>query len=305
MIAAARLTPGPGFRPINALSYYAMRLLPQATARRVIARGAASVVALLHPLRSLRAAAPPNGELCADEVVAGLRAEGCTTVEPMLTAAQIAEIHAFLRGKPVVASKGATYTLETVPDDVRRASYPLDVVLSAPHIVAMMNSKDVLDVAGRYLDCKPTISAVGLHWSLPSKTGECAVQVFHRDPDDWRFLKLFVYLTDVDEGAGPHEYVRGSHVHSGRLRSSRYADEEVLSRYGQTSLERVLGPAGTTFIADTWGIHKGRVAQTRPRLIFQVTYSILPVLKFEYRPVALPARSDIDSYTNRLLVAER
>jgi len=41
------------------------------------------------------------------------------------------------------------------------------------------------------------------------------------------------------------------------------------------SLERVLGPAGTTFIADTWGIHKGRAAQTRPRLNFQVTYSIL------------------------------
>ena len=303
MITAARLTPGPGFRPIRALFYCAMRLLPQASARRVIARVVASVVALLHPIRSMRAPAPPKREMRADRVVAALRAEGCTMVEPMLTAAQIADIHAFLRGRPIVTPKGGTYALESVPDDVRRTSYPLDVVLRAPHLVEMMNRKDVLDVAGRYLYCRPTISAVGLHWSLPSRTGECSVQVFHRDPDDWRFLKLFVYLTNVDEGAGPHEYVRGSHVHSGRVRSSRYEDEEVLSRYGQTSLERVLGPAGTTFIADTWGIHKGRVAQTRPRLNFQVTYSVLPVLKCEYHPVALPARSDIDSYTNRLLIA--
>ena len=302
MITAARFTPGPGFRPIKALFYYAMRLVPQATARRVIARGVARVVALLHPMRSMRAAAPPKGEMRVDRVVATLRAEGCTMLEPLLTAAQIADIHAFLRGRPVVTPKGV-YALETIPDDVRRTSYPLDVVLAAPHIVGMMNRKDVLDVAGRYLDCRPTISGIGLHWSLPSKTGESAVQVFHRDPDDWRFLKLFVYLTNVDEDAGPHEYVRGSHVHSGRVRSSRYEDEEVLSRYGQTSLERVLGPAGTAFIADTWGIHKGRAARTRPRLNFQVTYSILPVLKCEYHPVALPARGDIDSYTNRLLIA--
>jgi len=254
-------------------------------------------------MRSLRAAVTPAGGMSVPDVVAALRAEGCTMAEPMLSPAQIADVYKFLEKKPIVSPKGKVFTIDTVPDDVRRASYPLDVVLRAPHLVDVMNRKDVLDVAARYLDCRPTISGVGLHWSLPSKTGDCTVQVFHRDPDDWRFLKLFVYLTDVDEGAGPHEYIRGSHVHSGRLRSSPYQDEEVLSRYGASSVERVLGPAGTTFIADTWGIHKGRVAQTRRRLIFQVTYSILPVLKCEYRPVAIPRRADIDAYTNRLLIA--
>jgi len=37
--------------------------------------------------------------------------------------------------------------------------------------------------------------------------------------------------------------------------------------------------------------------------MLQVTYSILPVLKCEYRPVAIPRRADIDAYTNRLLIA--
>ena len=112
MITAARFTPGPGFRPIKALFYYAMRLVPQATARRVIARGVARVVALLHPMRSMRAAAPPKGEMRVDRVVATLRAEGCTMLEPLLTAAQIADIHAFLRGRPIVTPKGGTYALE-------------------------------------------------------------------------------------------------------------------------------------------------------------------------------------------------
>lgn len=37
-------------------------------------------------------------------------------------------------------------------------------------------------------------------------------QVFHRDEDDFKFLSLFVYLTDVDgDEDGPHGYLKGTH----------------------------------------------------------------------------------------------
>ena len=37
-------------------------------------------------------------------------------------------------------------------------------------------------------------------------------QLWHRDPaNDEHLLKVFVYLTDVDEGAGPFMYAAGTH----------------------------------------------------------------------------------------------
>jgi hypothetical protein len=38
------------------------------------------------------------------------------------------------------------------------------------------------------------------------------LQAFHRDSEDWRYLKILVYLSDVDDGAGPHVYLHGSHL---------------------------------------------------------------------------------------------
>ncbi len=53
-------------------------------------------------------------------------------------------------------------------------------------------------------------------WSFPTKTASeadlsRASFKFHFDLDDWRMLKFFFYLSDVDADAGPHVYVRGSH----------------------------------------------------------------------------------------------
>ena len=147
------------------------------------------------------------------------------------------------------------------------ASYPLATVLHCPHVLALANDPAVLRIATAYLGCKPTLSSVGLRWSFPG-TGEAEdIQCFHRDPDDWRFLKLFVYLTDVDAGSGPHVFVAGSHRTAGRLRERLYTTEEIERRHGRESVRAIAGPCGTSFFADTYGIHRGAVPTTRPRLI--------------------------------------
>jgi hypothetical protein len=129
------------------------------------------------------------------------------------------------------------------------------------------------------------------------------VEYFHRDPDDWRFLKLFIYLTDVDEQSGPHEFVTGSHHSSGRILSKPYINEELEYSYGRKSMVKITGPKGTTFIEDTWGVHRGNMPITRPRLLLQVEYSLLPVMKWNYRPFPILEARLFDHYTNRLLVA--
>jgi hypothetical protein len=114
---------------------------------------------------------------------------------------------------------------------------------------------------------------------------------------------LFVYLTDVDERSGPHEFIADSHRSSGRIFSKPYTAEEVQRLYGRERMIKILGPKGRTFIADTWGIHKGQVPVSKARLLLQIQYSILPIFKYDYRPIAVATAEPFDRYTNRLLIA--
>ena len=127
-------------------------------------------------------------------------------------------------------------------------------------------------------------------------------QVYHRDPDDWRFLKVFIYLTDVGTETGPHAYVRGSHLTAGRIRSHPYAPQQLMERYGADNIQLIVGPRGTAFLADTWGIHSGQVPRRAPRLILQAQYSLLPVYALRYDPVPIQVGRAFDRYVNRLLV---
>jgi hypothetical protein len=236
-------------------------------------------------------------------MVALLQQKGWGFLEPLLSPPQITDILAFLEKKKVIEGN-RSFFLTQAPDDVRLASYSLADLLACPHILPLINNAAVLQIARAYLGCRPTISSVGLTWSFPSHAAaqRADAQYFHRDADDWRFLKLFVYLTDVDEQSGPHEFVTASHHSSGRIFSKPYTDEELERSYGRHSMVKITGPKGTTFIEDTWGLHKGHVPISRPRLLLQVEYSVLPVMKWDYFPVPVLGAQLLDRYTNRLLI---
>jgi hypothetical protein len=215
---------------------------------------------------------------------------------------------AFLEKKKVIEGNviggNRSFFLTQAPDDVLLASYSLVDSLACPHILALINNAAVLQIARAYLGCRPTISFLGLTWSFPSHAAaqRADVQYFHRDADDWRSLKLFVYLTDVDGLSGPHEFVTASHRSSGRIFTKLYPDEEVERSYGRNSTVKITGPKGTTFVEDTWGLHKGHTPISRPRLLLQVEYSVLPVMKWDYFPVPVLGAQFLDRYTNRLLI---
>jgi len=299
MIGRARLLPGPGFQPLHLLRYGVMRAIPHELTRRMLARVIAAYV-------SLRRGRPATSS--AHEEMFGaakrLAADGCTTLNPVLSPSQIDDVLAFLKDELVIGTRDQRFSAERPPADATRASYPLETIMACPHLVELINSPAILELAGAYLGCAPTISSIGIHWSFPSAIGTPdVVQKFHRDPDDWRFFKLFVYLSDVDETSGPHEYVLGSHRTSGTLRGGSYGDAEVNRQYGGDKLTHVTGPRGTTFLADTWGIHKGGVPVSKPRLIFQVQYSILPIYRLDYGQRIRSRTAAIDKYASRLLLA--
>jgi hypothetical protein len=309
MMKRARLRLGPRFRPVKAILYYAMRLLPYASIRRSIAFMVAMWIDWLYPAPLPNNANNEDRETSEDHerigsIVASLQQEGWGYLEPLLSPSQIADILAFLEKKKVIEGNRSFY-LTQAPDDVRLAHYSLVDLLACPHILALINNAAVLRIAHAYLGCRPTISFLGLTCSFPSHDAgpKADAQYFHRDADDWRFLKLFVYLTDVDGQSGPHEFVSASHNSSGRYFLEPYTDEELERTYGRNSMVKITGPKGTSFMEDTWGIHKGHAPISRPRLLLQVQYSVLPVMTWDYIPVPVLRAQHLDRYTNRLLIA--
>jgi hypothetical protein len=74
-------------------------------------------------------------------------------------------------------------------------------------------------------------------------------------------------------------------------------------RFGRNAIQTITGPAGTSFVADTYGVHRGAVPSLKPRLILQAGYSLLPIFAFLYRPILVEWRPPVDAYVNRLLLA--
>jgi hypothetical protein len=294
VIKEARLSPGPGFNPLHAALYYGMRLVPNYTIRRCTAWTLANTVCASKAASSPAESAQP---------LETLRRNGIATIAPVFSAAQLDEVSAYLRDKPVEAPDGREYRLAEIPAGTRLASYPLGTILECPHLLEALNREDILAMAEAYLGARPLISATRVDCAFPTGGAPCDVQRFHRDYDDWRFFKLFVYLTDTDLEEGPHEFVRTSHLYSGRLRANEFSPDYIAGRYGPDAVVRQCGPRGTSFVADTWGIHRGSPPKKNVRMLFQATYSLLRTYKFEYHPVRTPRAGQFDRRINRLLMA--
>lgn len=176
-------------------------------------------------------------------------------------------------------------------------SFPARDCLRSPDIQDVLGDEFLLSLAGRYLGVTPIVDLLTMWWSAVFEEGSAseAAQLFHFDMDKPRWLKLFIYLTDVDESAGPHVYVERSH----RLRNekvgsllrrgyTRIPDADIVDAYGAESLRSIGGPAGTIFVADTIGFHKGLPPTGKERLVLQLSYATT-LFGGASTPVARPA----------------
>ena len=114
----------------------------------------------------------------------------------------------------------------------------------------------------------------------PPGTEAAHSQRWHRDPEDKKILKMFVYLSDVDEGAGPLNYVSKSN-HGGKWRKVFPQNPPAGSYPPQGAVDKIipredikigLGKSGTIVFGDTSGLHKGGYATEKERLQLWVGY---------------------------------
>lgn len=229
-------------------------------------------------------------------VVEALRRDGiCTGLR--LPPATVADIRAFAGTHRCYG--GMDRRMSFLPDEHDEAErrygrkilvgHFLDTVLDCPAVADLVGSRWLRAVAAEYLRAPPKNIATRLWWSFPSSDPSPAdlslasQDGFHFDLDDWRQVKFFFYLTDVDARSGPHVYVRRSHAR--RPLSHQFTlfvgkpDAAIIAAYGADALERVTGSAGTGFVEDPFGYHTGTTMRRGRRLVLEISYGISDLLR--------------------------
>ena len=154
--------------------------------------------------------------------------------------------------------------------------------LLCPAIQKLESDPKLLQIAAKYLEAEPLHTGTRLWWSFAGQAKAYEktrfAQVFHYDLDDYRCLKFFFYLTDVDLSDGPHVCILKSHnkkklTHILSL-SKVHSDKNIIDYYGAESEVTICGKAGFGFAEDPFCFHKGKPPTSRDRLILEIQFSI-------------------------------
>jgi hypothetical protein len=164
----------------------------------------------------------------------------------------------------------------------------------------------LLDVVNSYLGLWSRLKALDAWYTVPmpdSGRKRRASQKWHRDPQDRRLLKVFLYLNEVDELTGPLEYVPstrtgGSHEHisptmSGLARYN-YPPEEVVNKaIAEAGKVVCTCPPATLVFCDTSGFHRGGFAIAKPRILGYWMY-VTPASRYPrlFQPQGIPPLQD-------------
>ena len=188
-------------------------------------------------------------------------------------------------------------SLKSIPHDKPKDSsnqetVHLKGVAKLPGVLSILKNSDLYNVVSLYLGAPAHIHSCQAWWQYPMSDRHKAsnTQQWHRDRDDFREIKLFYYVTDVDEKSGPHGYIKKSH-RSELLKETfsedkldndivqgmqhQFLDDKEIKELGLLSSPTVwTGKAGTCFLEDTTGFHKAYIPIENPRLILSIIWTV-------------------------------
>ncbi len=173
-----------------------------------------------------------------------------------------------------------------------------DEPISGDHpLVRVALDERLLDTVAEYLGMWPQLHAVGAWYNYPVKQEAKASQLWHRDPEDLKTVKVFIYLDDVGPDQGPFTYIPGTHPFGADCDANprhehprRVLDAEMERTIPRNRWLECMGPARTMLIADTVGFHRGGNVKEGHRLLITFTYtSGAPQIKRRLQLVGEPA----------------
>lgn len=192
--------------------------------------------------------------------------------------------------------------IESVTCNQQKAQYSTKDCISCKVLTEFANHPKLLATVKGYLGATPSIASVQAWWTFgenhDSKT-DLSDDIYHRDVDDLKFIKLFVYLTDTGLSNGAHSFIKKSHLSRAFTARGAISDAQAKAQFSAVDFLTVTGNAGTAFLEDTWGIHRPLTATTGRRLIFSVLYSLSPWVPQGCPEPLMPLPQGLDPFVNR------
>ena len=214
-----------------------------------------------------------------ENIVKKLENDGFYVFPNLIPQTYINELTSFAESMPCNLVPAQNHKTIFDSNNIKATKYGIDEQsIIEQHVTQeIILDSGLIEIAGRYLNSEPINDLVSMWWStnFSSKASNEAAQMYHFDLDRIKFLKFFIYLTDVDTNTGPHMFVRGSHklLPLGLQKDGRFTDEEISKEYSQKDIIEIIGKKGSLVAVDTRGLHKGKPLILNYRLIFQVEYA--------------------------------
>ena len=154
-------------------------------------------------------------------------------------------------------------------------------VINIPAVQNLICDHKLLNIVQNYLNAKPILTQTNL-WFTKNINNNNKVdnaQLFHRDFDHERWIKIFIYIKDVNIVNGPHVFVKKSHTNVGTVGRGafvRESDETIKKNYPCDDIVTHTGKSGTIIFEDTRGYHKGLPVVEGERVLLQLEFAINP-----------------------------
>ncbi len=169
-------------------------------------------------------------------------------------------------------------------DDLKEKIPQVYTVTYLPEFATWGSEKRLLNIIESYIGLPIIFHGVHLRKDFPNKN-QFGTQLWHKDAEDRRMIKIIIYLNDVEEKHGPFEYIPASLTSLFRLNYYRtyyklwqsghlgITDEELNEIIPKEAWKSCTGLAGTVIIVDPKkAIHHG-TSRTEDRLTLFSCYT--------------------------------
>src|SRR5262245_44564805 len=240
--------------------------------------------------RQLFVAGPPTLDDVQQRIAGGLRTDGVAVIpidelvpDPALWRQMLDDGDRFVASaERTIGGTGEDRSHLKKKHLVRRHALDVELPLDDACLKLAVSSR-LLDIVNSYLGMFAKCLYVDQWYTVPGgpEAERVSSQRWHRDYTDQQLVKVFIYLRDVDHGAGPFEFVLGS-AQSGRysqlwpwrpLGDTYPPPDGFERRIPPTAIATYEGPAGTVIFCNTSGFHRGGFATERPRVMTVYNYA--------------------------------
>jgi len=178
-------------------------------------------------------------------------------------------------------------------DDLRKSNaIRIDVLkkdlLANAEIAKLATDRKWLNIANGILNVPSKLIDITCWYTLPPKNhvqdedeliNIYDAQIWHRDVDRLRDIKIFIYLSDVvNDEDGAFEIIKNTHkintniVNYHNKNNFRILNKDLPEKF-QNKKKKFFGTLGTNFVVDTRCLHRGSIVKRNYRLVLELYFS--------------------------------